>query len=126
MWLYIAHQLTVMDISQQLCMSERTVRRYVNMFEQTGEIEARTQRSGPPKLLGDFEQLVLLGIILENTGIYLHKIQEKLLVMFGVTVSAATVCRTLNFMGCTRQVVQHIALQRREDLRAKFMAEVSV
>ena len=125
-WLYIVHQLTVMDISQQLCMSERTVRRYINMFKQTGEIEPRTQRRGPPKLLGDFEQLVLLRIILENTGIYLHEIQDKLLAMFGVTVSAATICRTLKFMGCTRQVVQHIALQRRDDLRAKFMAEVSV
>ena len=69
-----AHQLTVMDISQQLCMSERTVRRYINMFEQTGKIEPRTQRN--------FEQLVVLRMIL------------LLLAMFGVCVSAATICRT--------------------------------
>ena len=29
-------------------------------------------------------------------------------------------------MGCTRQVLQHIALQRDEEQRARFMAEVSV
>ena len=29
-------------------------------------------------------------------------------------------------MGCIRQVVQHIALQHSDELRAKFVAEVSV
>lgn len=125
-WLYLAHQLSVMDISQQLCISARTIQRYVTMFEQTGEVAPKTSRSGPPKLLGDFEQLVLLRIILENTGIYLHEIQAKLETVFGVNVSVATICRTLKFMNCTRQVIQHIDVHRSNDLRAKFMAEVSV
>ena len=72
------------------------------------------------------EQLVLLRIIFENTGIYLHEIQAKLLEVFGITVSVATICRTLKFMDCTHQVIQHIAVQRSDDLRAKFMAEVAV
>ncbi len=125
-WLYIAYQLSFVEISQQLCVSERTVRRYINMFEQTGEVEPKSHRSGPPKLLGDFEQLVLLRIILESTGIYLHEIQTKLLAIFGVDVSIATICRTLKFMGCTRQVIQHIDVHRNDALRAKFMAEVSI
>jgi hypothetical protein len=29
-------------------------------------------------------------------------------------------------MGCTRQVIQHIAIQQSDELRAKFMAEVSL
>ena len=29
-------------------------------------------------------------------------------------------------MGCSRQVIQHVALQRNDECRAKFMAEVSV
>ena len=79
------------------------VHRYV--FEQTSEVEPRKQHHGPPKLLGDFEQLVLLRIICENTGMYLHEIQAKLLAAFGVTVSVPTICRTLKLMGCTRQVI---------------------
>jgi len=47
-------------------------------------------RHGLPMLLGEFEQLTLLRLILEHSGIYLHELQEKLLQMFGVTVS---VCR---------------------------------
>lgn len=33
--------------------------------------------------------------------------------MFEVTVSVATICRTLNFMNCTQQVIQHIPVQYR-------------
>ena len=46
--------------------------------------------------------------------------------MFGVHVSAATICRTLRFMGCTRQAIRQIALQQSEVLRAQFMAMVSM
>ena len=37
-----------------------------------------------------------------------------------------TICRLLKFMGCTQQVIQRITLQRSEEMRAKFMAEVSM
>jgi len=121
-WFYIVHQLTVTDISQTLCISERTVRKYINMFEQTGDVEPRKQCHGPPKLLGDFEQLILLNIFLGHAGMYLHEVQTKFQTMFGVTVSVATICRILKCMGCTRQVVQHIALQHSDEHRAKFMA----
>lgn len=76
--------------------------------------------------MSDREQLLLLRLILEYPGIYLHEIQAKLVIYLGVNISRATICRTLKFMGCTRQVIQHIALQRDENDRAKFMAEVSV
>ena len=50
----------------------------------------------------------------------------KLQTQFGVTISLATICRTLWLMGCTRQVVRNVALRQSEVLRARFMAEVSV
>ena len=45
--------------------------------------------------------------------------------MFGFTVSVPTICRTLKFMGCSRQVIRQVAIQRSDDLRAKFMGETS-
>ena len=125
-WLYTAKQLSPVEISRLVCVSERTARRYITKFEQTGDVQPVSQRHGPPKLLGDFEQLVLLRLVLETPGIYLHELQAKLLARFGVTVGVATICRTLKYMGCTRQVIQHIPVQRSEELRAKFMAEISV
>ena len=77
-------------------------------------------------LFGEYEQLTLLRLILENPGIYLHEIQQQLFHMFGVDVSVSTICRTLKFMGCSRQKIQHIALQRSEVCRARFMSEISI
>ena len=124
-WLYLAEGLSTADISRLLCVSERTVRRYVVQFEQTGDVQPRSYQHGPPRLLGNYEQLVLLRIVLESPGIYLHEVQARLLAMFGVSVSVATICRTLKFMGCTRQVINYIPVQRSEELRSKFMAQIS-
>lgn len=126
MWLSVVNHWDTSDISQLLCVSERTVRRFVTLFQRTGDIKPKSYRHGPPKLMGDYEQLLLLRLILSYPGIYLHEIQARLTATLGVTISPATICRTLKFMGCTRQVLQHIALQRDEEQRARFMAEVSV
>ena len=50
------------------------------------------------------------------------KLQEA----YSVKIHVSTICRTLKFMGCTRQVIPHVALQQSEVARAKFMAKVSV
>jgi len=65
-------------------------------------------------------------MIADYPGIYLHEMQAKFLSRFGVNVSAAMLCRTLRGMGCSRQVIQHIAIQQSDECRAKFMAEVSM
>ena len=126
MWLFVTSHLTSTEIADLLCVSARTVRRYIAQFRHTGDIQPATQRHGPPKLLGDFEQLVLLRIIMENPGIYLHEIQDRLFTIFGVNVGISTICKTLKFMGCSRQVIQHIPVQRSDEMRAKFMAEISI
>ena len=41
-------------------------------------------------------------------------------------MSEVTICRTLKSMGCTRQVIRQVAIQRSDIMRAKFMAEISV
>ena len=114
------------DISQQLCLSERSVRRYIDLFQRTGNVKPCSQRHGPAKLLGEFEQVLLLRLVIDNPGIYLHEIQQKWVTRFGVNVSVATFCRTLKYMGCSRQVMRQVALQQSDEQRARFMAEVSV
>ena len=76
--------------------------------------------------MGDFEQLTLLQIILQNPRIYLQEVQTKLTDIFGVLVSISTICKTLKYIGCTRQAMCHVVKQRDDKLRAEFMAEVSV
>ena len=86
----------------------------------------QARRNGPSKLIGELEQVVLLRLILENPGIYLLELQNELLKIFGVSISVATICIKLKYMGCTRQSMHQIALQQSDVLRAKFMAEISI
>ena len=47
-------------------------------------------RNGPRMLMGDFEQLTLLRLLLENPGIYLQELQDELLDIFGVLIRQCT------------------------------------
>jgi transposase len=123
--MYTAQHLSTTEISQLVCVSRRTVRRYIKKFKLTGEVQPTHHCHGPKRLLGEYEQLFLLQTILRNPGIYLHEIKAKVKAKFGVAVGSSTICKALKHMGCSRQVIQHIAIQRNEQLRAKFMAEIS-
>ena len=125
-WSYLAHHLTLSELAHTYNLSERTVRRYIVNFHRTGDIQPKKGRRGPKKLLGEYEQIVLLQMILERPGIYLVELQMKLLEKFWVHISLPTICRTLRCMGCTRQSMHHVAIQRSNELRAKFMAEISI
>lgn len=69
---------------------------------------------------------MLFCLVSENTGIYLSEIKSMMEARFGVSISPATLCRTLKHMGCTHQVIRRIALQRNDEMRTKFKVEVSV
>ena len=116
--MYVTHSKSPADIAQLLCISERTVRQYLTLFYQVGDVEPRPCTNGPKRLLGDFEQVILLRLILAYPGIYLHELQSELRKVFGVTVSLSTIYKTLNFMGCTRQCMHDVALQRSDSLVA--------
>ena len=122
----LVYRASASKISRLLCLSERTVQRYLALFHRTGDVKPRERKNGPPKLLGEVEQVILLRLIIQNPGIYLREIQVRLHLAYGMQVSAATICRTLKFMGCTRQRMRHVALQQSESMRAKFMAEISI
>ena len=126
MWLHLSTNYAPARIAQLMSVSERTVWRYISLFNRTGDVQPQKRRNGPRMLMGDFEQITLLRLILENPGIYLDELQDRLLAIFGVLVSVPTICRTLKRMGCTRQAMHRVALQRSDALRARFMAEISV
>lgn len=98
------------------------------MFYRTGDVRPRQRKNGPRRLFGEFEfeQLTLLRLILTNPGIYLHELKGELVNRYGFAVSEATICRTLRYMGCTRQSMHHVAIQQSEVCRARFMAEISM
>ena len=70
MWIYLAQNRSPREVAALLNVSERTVRRYITLFYRTGDVQVKPRKNGPERLLGDFEQLKLLRLILENPGIY--------------------------------------------------------
>jgi len=86
-------------IAQIISISERTVWCYISLFRRTNDVQPRKRKNGPSMLMGDFEQIILLRLVLENPGIYLQELQDHLLGIFGVLVSVPTIRRTLKYMG---------------------------
>ena len=125
-WAYLVHRQSSAEIGKQFNVSKRTVRRYITRFHITGDVEPSKRRHGPVLLLGEFEQMLLLRMILEKPGVYLCEIQEEPLCIFSVYVCMSIICRTLKMMGCTRQAMRRIAIQRSDDKRAEFMADISL
>ena len=123
-WLSLVHEKTPATIASLMNISERTVRRYLAKFHQTGDVIPKKHRSGPQPLLGELGQLILVRLISENPSIYLHEIKEEFTRVFGVPISVSVICKTVNLMGFTRKKIHHIALQQSEALRAEFMATI--
>ena len=69
-----------------MSVSEHTVWHYISLFRCTGDVQPRKRRNGPKMLMGDFEQITLLRLILENPGIYLQALQDYLLGILGILV----------------------------------------
>ena len=57
---------TPRQLNYVFSQSERTVRRYIDKFYQTGDAEPKEGGHGPMKLHGDCEQLILLQMIMEG------------------------------------------------------------
>lgn len=77
-------------------------------------------------LLGDFEQMLVLRMILDRPGVYLRETRQELMQKFSVYVCVSTICRTLKMIDCTRRAMHRVAQQRSDEERARFMANISL
>ena len=125
-WLYLIRRMSYAEIADILFMSQRSVQRYVALYQSSSDVEPRKQRHGPEQLLSEFEQITVLQSMIDTPGIYLTELQQKLNDATGKWIHLSTICRTVHRLGFTRKRLQHIALQRSEELRAQYMAEISV
>ena len=101
------------------------MQRYVDSYKATGLVAFASQKHGPAKLLSDFEQEFLLESLIVNPSTYLSELCEQLEEATGRVVHPSTICRTIQHFGMTRKKVRTIAMQRSEDRRAEFIAEIS-
>ena len=124
-WLVVLRKCSYRSVATTLFLSERSVRRYCELYRLTGAVEPTKYRHGPKKLLNDNEMIIVIHMISNKPSMYLEEIQEKLFYLTGTYVHVSTICRTVQYLGFTRKKLQHIALQCDDNLRGKFMAEIS-
>ena len=123
-WLHVFMKKSAQEVSQLLLVSTRTVQRYCQKFLSTGGFEPQQHRNGPRSILSDYDELTLVNLVLTRPGIYLYELQRELLMTTGTEADCSTICRLFKRLGITRQKIKHIALQRSEEKRGEFMAEM--
>ena len=74
-----------------------------------------------PKLL-----LYILNLLLKKPGIYLHEVTADVKCTLGLDITESAVCKFLSKIGFTHQRLATYALQRDEELRQQFVADVSL
>ena len=78
------------------------------------------------KKLTEEDQFFILELVIEHPGIYLKELRHELLVSKATQASMATICRFLHSCAFSRTRIRSIALQRNEEKRAKYVAEVAL
>ena len=63
----------------------------------------------------ELHELYILGLVMENLGLYLIEICQKIFEATGVTVSGPTVCRALKRNGYTRKKIKQVGVKYLED-----------
>ena len=86
------HKMTYEEVGDVLFMSERSVRRYVDQYQSTGDVEPRKHRHGPEKMLSEVEMVIVIELLSAKPSIYLDEIQEELYNMTGTYVHNPTTC----------------------------------
>ena len=124
-WQRIALNLRYQKIAENLNISIGTVHNIFKLFQNTGDV---VHRKHPPRehKLDNHHSVYIIGLIMDNPTLKLREIVQMVEEISGSIVSTSTLCRLLASHGYTRKKIQHVALQRRIDLRASYMADASL
>ena len=125
-WQKTAMELSFRQVSRNLNISNGTAYNIFRLFERSGSVSPTKPDRAATRVLSGHEELLIVGLLLENPGLYLNEICQKVFDVSNIMVSAPTVCRIIHRHGFTRKKIQQIALQRRLQYRSKFIAEVQL
>lgn len=114
-------------IAANLNVDKSTVWRIVKIFNETGQVDKKVYpKENCYRILTSPLEFMILHIVLRCPGVYLREIQTEVWEETGATVSTTSICRFLQRVGFSRQRIKHVALQRDEQLRSKFVSDVSL
>ena len=117
---------SVRKVARDNYVSKSTIGRIVKLYKSSGDVISEQYKHGPLPRLSSQDQLAVLNLFLENPGVYLREMQQKVYATTGIWVSCATLCRTAKRLGLTRQKMRNISLRRSDIARGAYMADISV
>ena len=97
--------------------------------EATGAVSKAQHPKGashPFTKLTVFDKFLILELVIERPGIYLREIQRELKDETGTEVSISTICNFLHEYRFTQQRLTRVAVQKNEELRAKYKQDISI
>ena len=102
----------------------------IALFDATGDVKkAEYPRKGQShhlQKLTDIDHHLIMEAVIDRPGIYLYEIQAYLLQQTGTDVLLSSICNFLHKQGFTRQKMTQVAIQRSDELRAKFRGNMSI
>ena len=123
-WQRIGMNLQYRTIARNLGIAVGTAYNICKAFKSTGEVTPIKPCRVSTRILSDFEELTVIGLLLDNPCLYLAEVCQMIEDLTGISVTASTACRILQRHGLTRKTVQQVALQRSSEYRGDFMAEM--
>ena len=102
-WMYLLQKKTIKEISRELYVNIRTIKRYIYLFYTTEDVSAKSQRHGPLPQMSEFEEITIIEMLLSKPSLYLREVQQELALVTGSLYDCATIYRTIKRLGMTRQ-----------------------
>ena len=124
-WQRIGMEYSFRTIAQNLSISLGTAFNVFKVFEDTGDIEPK-HRKYSGIIVDSITTLFILAVVLENPSLFLSEIIQRVYDFTGKRICPSTLCGIMHKHGITRKKIQHIALQRSDQYRGAYMAEVSM
>ena len=76
--------------------------------------------------LSQHEKFLVLALVMDHPGIYLHETRHELLETMSTDASIASICRLLQKCGFTCTKIQPVALQQNEELCQRYRTEMEL
>ena len=125
-WQKTAMELSFRQVSRNLNISVGTAYNIFKLFVNTGSVSPTKPDREDARVLSEREELMVVGLLLDNPALYLNEICQKLFDVTNTVVSAPTMCRIIRRNGFTRKKIQQIASQRCIQFRGAFMAKIQL